>query len=295
MHVNTVMRLIFVLSFLIFIDAAAAIEKEISFQATPAAVKVFQLKGTKKNLIGTTPFKHTIKFHSEHTRIRFLFEKPGYESQTLEANIKKNKLRADLSRKSILVDPSQHKSQKLQNMQKQVNRAIDPLKLQVYLKSDTVIDSIVVEEQGENTNLIFMLSRPDTAKKNSKTLQQIWEKELLTFVYALRDQLSLPNGIDKIIIALRASMTENSFNVQHNTVRKEVCNGGYQFVYISTGGYGEYYRQWNPCLTKSTVETTESNPVLSQKNVRKVHEFELTSSQYQNRSFTFETVTAHTK
>lgn len=292
MSFNTVMRLIFVLSFLIFIDAAAAIEKEISFQATPGAVKVFQLKGTKKNLIGTTPFKHTVKFHSEQTRIRFLFEKPGYKSQTLEANIKKSKLRADLARKSILVDPSQHKNPKLQNLQIQVNKVINPIKLHASLEFDTVIDQIVVKQKGKNTNLLFMLSRVGNANNRSKNLEQIWDKELLAFVKALRNQLSLPSGIDKIIITLRAGMTKRSFNVQHKTIRKEVCKGGWgKAIYVRD----HWEQEWDPCARKVIVETIESDPVFSQKNVQKVHEFELTSSQYQKRLFAFKSITAHTK
>ncbi len=295
MAANIVMKIIFVLLLLIPINASAAIQKEISFHATPDAVKVFQLKSTKKNLIGTTPFKYTVKFHSEQTQIRFLFEKPGYESQILEANIKKSKLRADLARKSILTDPDRYQSWELRNLQKQVNSSVDPVKLHAFLESNMVIDTIFVEERDKRVGLLIELSRPDGAKMSSKTLQQIWEKELHAFVNALRDQLSLPKGIDKVIIRVSANEIKRNFSVSHDTKRETVCNGGFELKYITTGAGGQYIRQWNPCLTKSTVEKTESTPVHSQKNVKAVHEFLLTSSNYQKRLFEFGTISTRTQ
>lgn len=103
---------------------AAQVSKEIQLESDPPGAAVMHVVGTRRDLIGTTPTKYRLEFHSEMSIVSLEFSKAGYETRSVDVSAKDTRLKVQLTAKRLTPDVASIADPKLRSLQEQVNPAI---------------------------------------------------------------------------------------------------------------------------------------------------------------------------
>jgi hypothetical protein len=277
-------------------STSQAIVKEVNFESDPSGAEVYFLRGTRQELLGTTPLKYQAEFHSEISILRFAVKKPGFKTQNIEVSGQQDKVSVKLTSQGFAADPAAIDDPTLRSLQARLVPTIDQTLSQILASKseyDFEMSGLVgITKLDDKIFLILPLTlapakgmRPLSMQgQNEEFLRTVWDRfgqKLMTSLGSAVSNESLLNGI---ILDLNCSRLRQGFEVgSHLESRIEMeCVPGTEMKQVYNpcvrrrmethydrslnrtvtreggceGGY-ETRSIFNPCLTKVPVTRRE--------------------------------------
>ncbi|VAW67520.1 hypothetical protein MNBD_GAMMA09-166 [hydrothermal vent metagenome] len=262
--------LVFLIIITMPLSINASIKKSVYFQSSPVGADVILVKGAREILLGKTPLKTSIKFHSELSIVRVIIRKIGSVEKFVSLTAKQKRVDVNLKSVSFLVDSGYHKKKsRLRNMQARVNKILSPKLPDLFavLGNDFSLNGAMRLISADNKIYLYIpmsvakVIKNRSKKKESqqmKVLRSIWRSVGLTFVIPIVKKLTL---IDGVVFDASVDIKDIKFDVniyRENQIERK-CKGGYK---RSPNNFNEFY--YDPCKTyfrvvKKTVSEINSS------------------------------------
>ncbi len=288
--------LLFFLIYGFWISTSQALVKEVNFESDPSGAEIYILRGTKQELLGTTPLKYQAEFHSEISILRFAVKKPGFKTQNIEVSSQQDKVSVKLTSQGFAADPAAINDPILRSLQARLVPTIDQTLPQILASKseyDFEMSALVgVTKLDDKIFLILSMTLIPTKdmkplskqNQNEEFLRTIWERFGRKIVIPLGSSVGNERLLNGIILDLNCNRLRQGFGVSsHLESRIEMeCVPGTELKQVYNpcvrrrmetyydrslnrtvtreggceGGY-ETRSIFNPCLTKVPVTRRE--------------------------------------
>jgi hypothetical protein len=219
----------------------SAVESEISIASTPKGADVFLMKGNKRIHLGKTPLTRKIKFHSNVSQVRLLFEKQGLNPVTLTVMASDREITADLNRQSYTQNPELHNDPYMRHLQSRINVILQPQLENIFknMQHGFVLSSPAALT-GSKGKVSLVVSLKDSTGNHplqrsqqtglSKVLKQLWSRLGRWVMLPMAEQMSSVQEVATLSVKLIQNKEKNQLTVKPTmTTKTEMqCMPGYR-------------------------------------------------------------------
>lgn len=229
----------------------AAITSEVEIESVPTEADVFLLQGTKRTLLGTTPLKTQLEFHSEVSILRLAVSKKGFENQNIELAPTRKRIVVTLLRRGFAASPDMVKSESLRDLHSRIAKKIDQ-EMSLLTSATAAVEwepaGAIRPEILDGRIYLMVPVTLDESKREEKaagpiegttSVRVLWDRVAAQFVRCLGKVTSHESAIKGIVVDVTFGQLQQQFAVGSQVESRLVmqCVPG-----------SEEVRVYNPCL-----------------------------------------------
>jgi hypothetical protein len=262
--------------------AAAEIVRQVRIESVPSGAEVFLLQGGKRTLLGSTPVRPQLEFHSEVSVLRVSVSKSGFQTETAEVGAQQAELTVQLRPRRVAALPNEIGNEALRAIQGRIYRRIEEVVARSLASAPReweIAGLVRVVDLDGKTYLVAPVSvNKAPAVESSAAASEVWRKVGTSLVQPLGEIARAESKIQGIVVSVVFGEIRREFAAsgQVETRVEMQCVPGTEIVQEydpcarqeeqmdgsrRTGLYrcvsGTVTRsRFNPCLTKTPVTKT---------------------------------------